>query len=71
MKKTINLTIKLDMFQLTDFESWLRHNYDVVDLKVVPDTENLYNNDAHFKKLVKNVKIAQKIRDNYINKKNE
>jgi len=68
---TINATFKIDEFQLTEFESWFRQHYDVVSLKILPNTEKLYENDKTFKKLVKAVKDAQVLRDVYINENNK
>jgi len=68
--KTVNITLKIDEHELTNFESWLRNNLEVVSFKILPDTEKLYETDATFKKLVKSVKTAQRVRDKYINDKN-
>jgi len=68
--KTVNITLKIDEHELTNFESWLRNNIEVVSFKILPDTEQLYAKDETFKKLVKAVKTAQRIRDIYINDKN-
>ena len=68
--KTVNITLKIDEHELTNFESWLRNNIEVVSFKILPDTEQLYAKDETFKKLVKAVKKAQRIRDKYINEKN-
>jgi len=68
--KTINITLKIDEHDLLNFENWLRQNLEVIDLKILPSTEELYNNDEHFKKLVKGVKSAQRLRDKYINEHN-
>ena len=68
--KTVNITLKINPHELTNFESWLRNQIEVVSFKILPDTEKLYETDATFKKLVKAVKTAQEIRDKYINKMN-
>ena len=52
------------------FESYLRENMEVIDFKILPSTEKLYKEDSHFKKLVKEVSKAQRIRDVYINDHN-
>ena len=67
---TVNATFKIDEFQLTDFESWFRNHYDVINLEVVPDTEQLYLNDPIFKKLVHNAKKCTDLKKEYINKMN-
>ena len=68
--RTVNVTLKIDEHELVNFESWLRQQLEVVSLKVIPDTEQLYLNDPIFKKLVHNVKTCTKLRDEYINKVN-
>ena len=68
--KTINVTLKINECELTRFESWLRHSLDVVDLRVVPDTEELYKTDKTFKKLVKKYKDAREQKNIYINEHN-
>ncbi len=70
MQKTINITLKIEGSQLTAFDASLRQQFEVIDLKILPDTEALYMNDDYFKKLVKGVKDAQLLRDRYINEKN-
>jgi hypothetical protein len=42
----------------------------IKDWGVRIDTDELYKNDPIFKKLVHNVKISTKLRDEYINKMN-
>ena len=68
--RTVNVTLKIDEHELVNFESWLRQQLEVVSLKIIPDTEQLYLNDPIFKKLVHNVKMCTKLRDEYINKVN-
>lgn len=68
--KTINMTFKLDESQINNFENWFRQQQEVIDFKILPETEKLYNEDKHFQSLVKKVKDAQRVRDNYINEKN-
>jgi hypothetical protein len=68
--KTINITFKLDESQINNFDNWFRSQVEVIDFKILPDTEKLYSEDSHFKALVKSVKDAQRIRDQYINEHN-
>ncbi len=67
---TVNITLKINEHELLKFESWLRQQLEVVKLKVIPDTEKLYETDETFKKLVKEVKKVQRLRDVYINDHN-
>jgi hypothetical protein len=68
--KTVNITFKLDESQINNFDNWFRRQVEVIDFKILPDTEKLYSEDSHFKALVKSVKDAQRIRDQYINEHN-
>jgi ribosomal protein S6 len=67
MKKTINMTFKMDATQVNNFENWFRQQEEVIDFKILPNTEKLYEDDKHFQEIVKKVKAAQKVRDEYIN----
>lgn len=69
--KTINITLKIEESNVTAFEKELRSLFEVIDYKILPNTEKLYETDSHFKKLVKGVKEAQRLRDLYINEKNK
>lgn len=63
--ETINITIKLDKHDVANFESWLRHNLEVINFQHIRDTNKMYLEDNTFKKLVKTVKDAQRVRDTY------
>jgi len=69
--KTVNITVKIEEHSIRDFEYWLNQNLEVIKLVIVPDTDELYNNDAYFRNIVKSVKKAQRIRDKYINDNNK
>jgi len=71
MKKTINITLKIEDIDIVNFESWLNQNLEVVKFIIIPETNKLYENDPYFRNIVKNVKKAQKIRDKYINEHND
>lgn len=68
--KTVNITLKIDEKYIVTLENELKQ-FDLIDFKIIADTEYLYNNDEHFKSLVKKYKEAQKQRDLYINKHNK
>ena len=70
MKKVINMTFKLNVLEIIRFESWIMQQVEVINFKILPDTDALYESDNTFKKLVKQVKKAQRVRDDYINDKN-
>ena len=72
--QVVNITIELkDAQQSHDLEKYLRfhmlpeYKIDFVNLR---NTKQLYEDDKHFRKLVKGVKDAKKVRDNYIHKNN-
>ena len=69
--KTINVTLKINEHELTNFESWLREQLEVISFKVIPDTNELYESDTTFKKLVKACKDANDAKADYINNHNQ
>ena len=68
---TINTTFKVEAKELSGFEWELRQVVDVIDFKIISDTEKLYRTDKTFKKLVKAKKEATKQCELYINKHNK
>ena len=55
------------------FEKYLRENLMrgmVISYSNIPDTSKLYEENTTFKKLVKGVKTAQKLRDDFIHENN-
>ena len=68
---TINTTFKVEAKELSGFEWELRQVVDVIDFKIISDTEKLYRTDKTFKKLVKAKKEATKQCELYINRHNE
>ena len=68
---TINTTFKVEAKELSGFEWELRQVVNVVDFKIISDTEKLYRTDKTFKKLVKAKKEATKQCELYINRHNE
>tara|TARA_R110000851_G_scaffold257058_1_gene409566 strand:- start:219 stop:437 length:219 start_codon:yes stop_codon:yes gene_type:complete len=71
--QVVNITIELkDAQQSHDFEKYLRghmlpeYKIDFVNLR---NTKQLYEDDKYFRKLVKNAKEANKIKNDYIYKK--
>ena len=67
---TINTTFKVEAKELSGFEWELRQVVDVIDFKIISDTEKLYRTDKAFKKLVKAKKEATKQCELYINRNN-
>ena len=68
---TINTTFKVEAKELSGFEWELRQVVNVIDFKIISDTEKLYRTDKTFKKLVKAKKEATKQCELYINRHNE
>tara|TARA_B110000977_G_scaffold157932_1_gene201187 strand:+ start:99 stop:326 length:228 start_codon:yes stop_codon:yes gene_type:complete len=68
---TINTTFKVEAKELSGFEWELRQVVNVVDFKIISDTEKLYRTDKTFKKLVKAKKEATKQCELYINRHNK
>ena len=72
MRVNITLEVK-DKEQAHHLEKYLRYNMfpdKVVDFINLPDTKELYETDPIFRKLVKNVKDAKRVKNEYINKMN-
>lgn len=74
MSQLVNITLKLKgAEQSHHFEAYLRDMFfenEVVSYRNIADTDKMYENDKHFKKIVKDIKKLQDIRDNYINDNN-
>lgn len=68
---TVNMTFKIRGKYLVTFENEMRNTIDVIDYRVVPNTEHLYENDTTFQKLVKKEKQARNEKQEYINKHNK
>lgn len=68
--QTVNITLKVPNSEVVHFENELRSFFDVVDYRVVANTEKMYKEDKHFQKLVKQKKdLSNSILD-YINRNN-
>jgi hypothetical protein len=65
----INITIEMESLEVVNFERWMRGNVNVKDFTIIPDTNELYQNDNTFKTLCKKVSDAKRVRDNYYNEK--
>lgn len=73
MSQKIAIVIELrDAEQSHHFEKYIREMFPngVISYSNIPGTSELYESNTTFKKLVKNVKTAQRIRDEFINKHN-
>ena len=63
----VNIVLKLRDEDLVPFEYELRDLFEVVSYRVLPDTQELYDNKPAFRNLVNKRKEIQEEIDNYIN----
>lgn len=68
--RKINTTIELDESRISFLEMVLRSEWNVIDFKILPETEKLYEENEAFKKLIKQKKKLQREIDLFINKYN-
>jgi len=68
---TFSITFKCTNERYAGILKWLSYVYEVVSDSVIPNTKELYENDSHFKKLVKAEKEARRNKLDYINKHNK
>ena len=67
--KKVNFTIELESDEeILQFECWLEQHVNITDITILPDTKELYEDNAHFRKLCKDAKIAKQIKNDFINK---
>ena len=64
------MTFNIEDEQVNGFDNWIRTLVDVIDFKVIPDTEDLYESDNNYKALCKAKKDLQLKIDRYVNDKN-
>lgn len=70
MESKWNITLKLKDEDVLKLEKTLNIHFNVISFKILPDTEKMYEENTTFKKLIKGVKDAQRLRDQYINDHN-
>lgn len=68
--RKVNITVDIPSEVLVEFENYLSENFRLIDFRVVPDTQELYDNSATFRRLVSHVKKAKEARDKFINENN-
>jgi len=66
----INATFKVKGRSINVIENHLLENTNLISYKTVIDTDNMYKEDATFKKMVKDEKLRRKSKEDYINKNN-
>ncbi len=69
--ETINITVKLPEHQVVKFQQFIEeHCEHLVDFKILPDTQKMWEEDEGFKSITKNIERWKKTRDKYINDNN-
>ena len=67
---TVNVTLKVINHSVTDLENWLKDNFDLIDFRVMADTDAMNKEDKLFKNLVKQRKQLKDMILDYIMKNN-
>ena len=65
-KTTVNITVKLNNHNVTEFENWLSGKFDLISFQHLENTDKMYQEDENFKKLVKLNKELKNKRIDYI-----
>ena len=68
--ETINITVNLPEEQVTKFRQFLDDSMEVVDFRILPNTDEMYKNDIGFQHLCKAESTAKKLKGKYINDNN-
>lgn len=66
----ISATFKVQGKLINTIENHLLEKTNLISYKTVVDTDNMYKEDAAFKKMVKDEKLRRKAKEDYINKNN-
>jgi len=69
-KTLVNLTMMMPRKEVSSFEDEMLQRFDVKDFRVLPNTEKLYNDNKHFRKLLKQKKELLWEIGTFINKYN-
>ena len=67
---TVNVTLKVINHSVTDLENWLKDNFDLIDFRVMADTDAKYKEDKLIKNLVKQRKQLKDMILDYIMENN-
>jgi len=63
----VSFTINISEQDFIEAEKFLYNNFDVKDFRILPNTENLYETDKAFQKLIAEKKKASRVINEYIN----
>lgn len=67
---TINITVKLEKHQVVKFQQFIEEHVEVLDFKILPDTQKMWDEDEVFQSIVKEQKKHNKLVSKYINDNN-
>ncbi len=68
--ETINITVKLHEHQVVKFQQFIEEHVEVLDFKILPDTQKMWDEDEVFQSIVKEQKKHNKLVSKYINDNN-
>ena len=68
--ETINITLKVKKDGVVQLRQFLDEHLEVLDFKILPDTQKMWEEDEGFKSITKNINRWKKTRDKYINDNN-
>jgi hypothetical protein len=68
--ETINITVKLSKHQVVKFQQFIEEHVEVLDFKILPDTQKMWDEDEVFQSIVKEQKKHNKLVSKYINDNN-
>ena len=68
--ETVNLTIKMPEDEAVKFKRFLEEYVEIVDFRILPDTNKMWEEDEAFKLLCKAEKKAKEVKGKYINEHN-
>jgi len=66
----INITLKVKKDGVVHLRQFLDEHLEVLDFKILPDTQKMWEEDEGFKSITKNIERWKKTRDKYINDNN-
>ncbi len=68
--ETINITVKIAPEGVAQFQRFLDEHIEVVEFKILPNTDKMREQDETFQKLIKERKKVKTIIEKYINDNN-
>ena len=68
--ETINITVKIEESGVVKFRQFLDEHIEVIDFKILPDTQKMYEEDKAFQDICKAERKVKDIKGKYINDNN-